>query len=108
MPASAPVTALPRHDLPTWIDGREERGTSQFQVHYPYTGEVIGSAPHRLVATAPSIVAPRETFAVHVRAEDEWGNPASDADLEISIQGDGAARCRILPGCYVEHSQNSQ
>jgi hypothetical protein len=60
------------------------------------TTEVIGSAPHRLVATAPSIVAPRETFAVHIRAEDEWGNPASDADLEISIQGDGAARGRIL------------
>ena len=45
MPAAATVTALPRHDLPTWIDGQEERGTSQFEVRYPYTGEVIGSAP---------------------------------------------------------------
>ena len=45
MPAAATVAALPRHDLPTWIDGQEERGTSQFEVRYPYTGEVIGSAP---------------------------------------------------------------
>jgi putative phosphonoacetaldehyde dehydrogenase len=45
MPAAAPVSTLPRHDLPTWIDGHEEEGTSQFDVRYPYTGEVIGSAP---------------------------------------------------------------
>ena len=46
--ASTPASAssvLPRHDLPTWIDGREEYGDRQFEVRYPYTGEVIGSAP---------------------------------------------------------------
>lgn len=42
MTASA---TLPRHDLPTWIDGEEVAGTERFAVHYPYTGEVIGSAP---------------------------------------------------------------
>ena len=44
MTATAAST-LPRHDLPTWIDGREVAGERQFDVHYPYTGEVIGSAP---------------------------------------------------------------
>jgi aldehyde dehydrogenase (NAD+) len=39
------ASTLPRHDLPTWIDGREVTGERQFDVHYPYTGEVIGSAP---------------------------------------------------------------
>ncbi len=36
---------LPRHDLPAWIDGKAMRGDRQFEVRYPYTGEVIGSAP---------------------------------------------------------------
>jgi phosphonoacetaldehyde dehydrogenase len=39
------TSALPRHDLPTWIDGREVFGDQQFEVRYPYTGEAIGSAP---------------------------------------------------------------
>jgi hypothetical protein len=47
--------------------------------------EVIGSAPCRLIATAPSIVAPNEPFALHVRAEDVWGNPASDTSLDIMV-----------------------
>jgi putative phosphonoacetaldehyde dehydrogenase len=34
-----------RHDLPTWIAGQEVYGGKQFVVHYPYTGEAIGSAP---------------------------------------------------------------
>jgi len=42
--ASAPSTVR-RHDLPTWIDGQEEYGDRRFNVRYPYTGEVIGSAP---------------------------------------------------------------
>jgi hypothetical protein len=54
------------------------------------TTEVIGCAPQRLVATAPSIVAPGQTFAVHVRAEDKWGNPASDVDLDLVIEDTGA------------------
>ncbi|HXT35763.1 MAG TPA: aldehyde dehydrogenase family protein, partial [Chloroflexota bacterium] len=42
------ATALPlaaRYDLPLLIDGKEERGAVTFPVHYPYTGEVIGSVP---------------------------------------------------------------
>jgi aldehyde dehydrogenase (NAD+) len=46
MTASATATTtLPRHNLPTWIDGEEVRGARQFEIRYPYTGEVIGSAP---------------------------------------------------------------
>jgi len=46
MTATASVTSvLPRHDLPTWIDGQQMYGEHQFDVRYPYTGEVIGSAP---------------------------------------------------------------
>ena len=42
------ATALPlaaRYDLPLLIDGKEERGAVTFPVHYPYTGDVIGSVP---------------------------------------------------------------
>ena len=53
-----PTTALPRHDLPTWIDGVEVRGDRQFDVRYPYTGEVIGSAP-RLTREAVSEILDR-------------------------------------------------
>ena len=34
-----------RHDYPTLIDGAEVWGGARFDVRYPYTGEVIGSAP---------------------------------------------------------------
>ena len=39
------VPALPRHNLPTWIDGHEVRGDERMLVRYPYTGDTIGSAP---------------------------------------------------------------
>ncbi|HEX5498101.1 MAG TPA: aldehyde dehydrogenase family protein, partial [Thermomicrobiales bacterium] len=34
-----------RYDLPLLIDGEEVWGDAHFDVRYPYTGEVIGSAP---------------------------------------------------------------
>jgi len=34
-----------RHELPVLIDGEEVWGNEQFDIRYPYTGEVIGSAP---------------------------------------------------------------
>src|SRR5690349_7329124 len=34
-----------RHDLPLLIDGEEVWGDARFDVRYPYTGDVIGSAP---------------------------------------------------------------
>ena len=55
---ATPTSALPRHDLPTWIDGQEVRGDRQFDVRYPYTGEVVGSAP-RLTREAVSEILDR-------------------------------------------------
>ena len=39
--------------------------------------EVVGAPPHRLVLTAPSRVLPGSTFDLHLRVEDEWGNPSA-------------------------------
>ncbi len=73
MPAAATVTALSRHDLPTWIDGQEERGASQLEVRYPYTGEVIGSAPRMTRAQVGGVLdrAAERRFDLsrHVRAQ---------------------------------------
>src|SRR5690348_16138432 len=33
------------YNLPTCIDGKEEWGDGSFEVRYPYSGEVIGTAP---------------------------------------------------------------
>src|SRR5215213_3416183 len=46
-------SVLSRHDLPAWIDGQAVYGDRQFEVRFPYTGEVIGSAP-RLTREAVS------------------------------------------------------
>ncbi|MDQ3810304.1 MAG: aldehyde dehydrogenase family protein [Chloroflexota bacterium] len=43
--ATRPVPAMPLFDLTTFLGGREVRGDDQFPVRYPYTGEIIGSAP---------------------------------------------------------------
>ena len=40
------------------------------------TVQVVGTAAHRLVLTAPSRVAAGRPFDLHVRVEDAWGNPA--------------------------------
>ena len=39
------TTTTTRFDFPALIAGRETRGEGAFEVRYPYTGEVIGSAP---------------------------------------------------------------
>lgn len=39
------TAALPRYDLPLFIAGQEVWGAGRFEVRYPYTGAVIGSAP---------------------------------------------------------------
>ena len=52
--------------------------------------EIVGAQPHRLVVSAPSRVRAGVPFDVHLRIEDEWGNPARlDAPLGIEI-GDAA------------------
>jgi hypothetical protein len=63
--------------------------------------EVVGAPPHRLVLTAPSRVAAGVPFDLHLRVEDEWGNPSVLADtvhvgapigLELSIPACGWLR----------------
>jgi len=39
------TTITDRFDLPLLIDGREVRTTDSIAVHYPYTGQVVGSVP---------------------------------------------------------------
>jgi aldehyde dehydrogenase (NAD+) len=34
-----------RYDLPVLIAGQEIWGADRFEIRYPYTGEVVGSAP---------------------------------------------------------------
>ena len=60
---------------------------------------VIGSRPSRLVATCPTRAVPGETVRIHVRIEDEWGNPASDVETGISVTGTaGSARLASASG----------
>jgi len=47
---------------------------------------VEGTDAHTLVASAPSRVAAGETFEIHVRVEDIWGNPASGFDSEFEVE----------------------
>lgn len=54
--SAATTSTLLRHDLPTWIDGEEVSGMGRFAVHYPYTGEVIGSAPRLSRAEVGSVL----------------------------------------------------
>jgi aldehyde dehydrogenase (NAD+) len=39
------IATLPEHRLPLLIDGEPFWGDDCFEVRYPYTGEVIGTAP---------------------------------------------------------------
>jgi hypothetical protein len=56
------------------------------------TTKVVGGAPHRLVAIAPSILGLGETFELIVRLEDIWGNPASGGTIDV-VASCGASAC---------------
>jgi hypothetical protein len=60
--------------------------------------QIVGAQPHRLVASAPSRVACDVPFELHVRVEDEWGNPARlDAPLALEIvDGEGDPSAPLL------------
>ncbi|HVE51662.1 MAG TPA: DUF3604 domain-containing protein [Casimicrobiaceae bacterium] len=64
---------------------------------------VDGAAPHVLVVTAPSRVAARESFNVHLRIEDRWGNPAAldkAVTVEITDAIDASQTSGVtLPAC---------
>lgn len=48
---------------------------------------VEGAHAHTLVASAPSHVAVDELFQIHLRVEDQWGNPASGFDGDFVVEG---------------------
>jgi hypothetical protein len=60
--------------------------------------KVVGGAPHRLVAIAPSIVAAGETLELIVRLEDIWGNPATGEDLDLVTSCGLAGRIKAEHG----------
>jgi hypothetical protein len=48
--------------------------------------EIVGAKPVRLVVSAPSLVASGAPAELHLRVEDEWGNPAGlRAPLEVEL-----------------------
>ena len=60
--------------------------------------QVIGAEPARLVVTAPSRVAVGAPFEVHMRVEDEWGNPAHVGDgLALDLGEAHARRQMTMP-----------
>lgn len=62
-----------RYDLPLLIDGREVRTTDRLDVHYPYTGETVGSVPKLSRAEVMAILdrasERRFTLSRHERAQ---------------------------------------
>ncbi len=50
------ATTMTQYNYPTFIDGEEIWGNARFDVHYPYTGEVIGSAPKLTRAQVETIL----------------------------------------------------
>lgn len=51
-------------------------GTAWVEIARPAV-QVLGGAAQRLVLTAPSQVRAGQAFALHLRLEDQWGNPAT-------------------------------
>lgn len=77
-----------------------EAGAEEWSVLGEAATEVIGSSAARLVATAPSVVRPGESFRVHLRIEDMWGNPASNLDTEVTLAETVTARIIGTDGAF--------
>ena len=57
-----------------------------------HTVEIVGARPHRLVMSAPTRATAGVAFDVHLRIEDEWGNPAElDAPVPVEIGEPGGS-----------------
>lgn len=50
---------------------------------------IVGGPAERLVVVAPSSVVVGQPFALLVKAEDRWGNPASDFTETLELNGSG-------------------
>ena len=67
-------------------------GTELYSVLEPSpTFDVVGGELHRLVAIAPTTVAPGAPFEALVKAEDRWGNPCARFAGEVELTAVGAA-----------------
>jgi len=76
------------------------------------TVQVVGAAPHAIVLTAPSRVRAGRPFALHVRVEDAWGNPAvlddrvhlgAPIDRRVALPSTGWQRVEVVleaPGIH--------
>jgi aldehyde dehydrogenase (NAD+) len=66
------TATMRRYEYPTLIDGEEVWGEERFDVRYPYTGEVVGSAPkmtrERVVKTLDWAAGRRFDLSRHERA----------------------------------------
>ena len=67
--------------------------------------QVVGAAPHAIVLTAPSRACAGEPFELHLRVEDEWGNPAvlddpvyleAPIDRRITLPPSGWQRVEVV------------
>ena len=56
---------------------------------------IVPGPPERWVVVAPTLRRPNETFAVGVKAEDAWGNPAAPGEERLSLECDPS--CPGLP-----------
>jgi Protein of unknown function (DUF3604) len=64
------------------------------------TIRIVGGPAVRLLAVAPSRISVGEDFRVVVRAEDVWGNPATDISdvIRIAVQDGSVVREQVLDG----------
>lgn len=93
-----------------WQAGEEE----PWQEFARLARRIVGAEPAQLVLCAPSRVAVGETFDLHLRLEDCWGNPASfDAPIAIEIGGNASAgttaqHVRLPATGWMRHSMTLQ
>ncbi len=67
-----------------------------------HTRRIVGAAPAQLVASIPSRIGAGETFDLHLRLEDRWGNPAAlvaPVRIAVRVEGHEAAPAQevVLP-----------
>jgi aldehyde dehydrogenase (NAD+) len=94
--ASVLAATETRHDLPLLIGGDEIWGVERFDVRYPYTGEVIGSAPKltpaQVAADLDDAVDLRFDLSRHERAQilnqiaDHWQAEEADFARLITLE----------------------
>ena len=63
-------------------------GTGEFErLHSSPEVAIVSGPAQRLVCIAPSYAIAGDPMAVHVKAEDEWGNPARGFEGDVELKG---------------------